>query len=108
MDGTTGALDMSFSNHWEIVKDREPWHATVHGFTKRMTERLNKKLYIYIYIHTHTHTHTYIYIYMFTHGPRIINTFLSPGMLVSRSADVQACWCPGVLGVFLYWVSDFL
>ena len=26
--------DMSLSKHWEIVKDREAWHAAVHGVTK--------------------------------------------------------------------------
>ena len=37
LDGITGSLDMSLSNHWEIVKDREAWHATVHGVTKSLT-----------------------------------------------------------------------
>ena len=29
--------DMSLSKHWEIVKDREAWHAAVHGVTKSWT-----------------------------------------------------------------------
>ena len=34
MDGITDLMDMSFSKLWEIVKDREAWHAAVHGITK--------------------------------------------------------------------------
>ena len=34
LDGITKSTDMSFSKLWEIVKDREVWHAAVHGVTK--------------------------------------------------------------------------
>ena len=37
MDDITASMDLSLSKLWEIVKDRESWHAAVHGVTKSQT-----------------------------------------------------------------------
>ena len=41
LGGTTSSMDMSLSKLWEIVKNREAWHAVIHGITKSHTQLRN-------------------------------------------------------------------
>ena len=41
LDGITDSMDMSLRKLWDIVKNREAWHAAVHEVTKSQTQLSN-------------------------------------------------------------------
>ena len=60
LDDIIDSMDMSFSKHWEIVKDMEAQRAAIHGVTKSQTTEQQQYIHVdfcmYLFIPNNSHT----------------------------------------------------
>ena len=52
LDDITDSMDMNLGEFWEMVRDRETWHATVHGVTESDTTEVTKYACMNVYVYT--------------------------------------------------------
>ena len=110
LDGIPDSMDMSLSEFWEMVKDREAWHTAVHGVAKSHTQTKQQHCCTKTYI---TLLDTYAQCvsllpneYFNTSVPLDSQTKLPTDSVISKTEVRQLCPCLSYLGLLCSDSSD--